>query len=204
MENLLVREQFEWTNIWCNNANDLILPRVLLIGDSIACGYSPIVIKQLQGKANVDRLGTSRSINDPVLIKETTLMLEDCNYIAVHFNNGLHGWHLDDEPYAKYLRQYTQLLQKLSNGAKLIWASTTPITVQDDTQNIDLEKNNKVLRRNALAEEIMQEYHIPISDLYQLVLNKAELRGADGYHYNADGQRVQGEAISELLLQFLK
>jgi hypothetical protein len=204
MENLLVREQFEWTNIWCNNANDLTLPRVLLIGDSIACGYSPIVIKQLQGKANVDRLGTSRSINDPVLIKETTLMLEDCNYIAVHFNNGLHGWHLDDEPYAKYLRQYTQLLQKLDNGAKLIWASTTPITVQDNTQNIDLEKNNKVLRRNALAEEIMQEYDISISDLYQLVLNKAELRGADGYHYNADGQRVQGEAISELLSQFLK
>lgn len=204
MENLLVREQFEWTNIWCNNANDLTLPRVLLIGDSIACGYSPIVIKQLQDKANVDRLGTSRSINDPVLIKETTLMLEDCHYIAVHFNNGLHGWHLGDEPYAKYLRQYTQLLQKLSNGAKLIWASTTPITVQGDIQTIDLEKNNKVLRRNALAEEIMHEYHIPISDLYQLVLNKAELRSADGYHYSADGQRVQGEAISELLLQFLK
>jgi hypothetical protein len=200
MENLLVREQFEWTNIWCNNANDLTLPRVLLIGDSIACGYSPIVIKQLQGKANVDRLGTSRSINDPVLIKETTLMLEDCLYIAIHFNNGLHGWHLDDKPYAESLQQYIQLLQKLSNGTKLIWASTTPITVQDDTQTIDLEKNNKVLRRNALAEEIMQECHIPISDLYQLVLNKAELRGTDGYHYNADGQRVQGEAISELLL----
>ena len=96
------------------------------------------------------------------------------------------------------------LLQKLDNGAKLIWTSTTPITVQNDTQTIDLEKNSKVLRRNALAEEIMQEYHIPISDLYQLVLNKVELRGADGYHYNADGQRVQGEAISELLLQFLK
>jgi len=202
MENLLVREQFEWMNIWCNNANDLTLSRVLLIGDSIVCGYSPIVIKQLQDKANVDRLGTSRSINDPVLIKETTLMLEDCSYIAVHFNNGLHGWHLDDEPYAKYLRQYTQLLQKLSNGAKLIWASTTPITVQDDTQTIDLEKNSTVIRRNVLAEEIMQEYHIPISDLYQLVLNKAELRSADGYHYNADGQRVQGEAISELLSQF--
>lgn len=76
MENLIVREQFEWTNIWCNNANDLTLPRVLLIGDSIACGYSPIVIKQLHEKANVDRLGTSRSINDQVLIKETTLMVE--------------------------------------------------------------------------------------------------------------------------------
>jgi hypothetical protein len=177
---------------------------VLLIGDSIACGYSPTFIKQLQDKVNVDRLGTSRSINDPVLIKETTLMLEDCHYIAIHFNNGLHGWHLDDRTYAESLRQYTQLLQKLGNSAKLMWASTTPITVQNDPQTIDLEKNSKVLSRNALAEEIMQEYHIPISDLYQLVLNKAELRGTDGYHYNGDGQRVQGEAISELLLQFLE
>lgn len=75
MENLLIREQFEWTNIWCNNANDLTLPRMLLIGDSIACGYSPIVIKQLQGKANVDRLGTSRSINDPVMFTYNFILI---------------------------------------------------------------------------------------------------------------------------------
>jgi hypothetical protein len=204
MENLVVREQFEWTNIWCNNANDLTLPRMLLIGDSIACGYSAVVIKHLQDKANVDRLGTSRSINDQVLIKETTLMIEDCNYTAIHFNNGLHGWHLDDKPYAESLRQYVQLLQKLGNGAKLIWASSTPITVQGDVKTIDLEKNNKVIRRNSLAEEIMGKYDIPINDLYQLVLNKAELRGADGYHYNSDGQNVQGDAVAKALLKFLE
>jgi lysophospholipase L1-like esterase len=203
MDNLVVREQFEWTNIWCNNANDLMLPRVLLIGDSIACGYSSMVIKQLQGKVNVDRLGTSRSINDQVLIKETALMVEDFHYIAIHFNNGLHGWHLDEKSYASNLRQYVQLLQRLDNSAKLIWASSTPITNQGDVKTLNTENNAKVIQRNSIAEKIMREYDIPINDLYQLVLGKAELRSDDGYHYNTDGQNMLGEEVAKVLSNVL-
>src|SRR3954470_22791998 len=69
------RESIEWCDIWISHANETNLPRVLLIGDSIARDYYPEVEKRLAGKAFVRRLTTSRFIADPVLLKETKLVL---------------------------------------------------------------------------------------------------------------------------------
>ena len=41
------REAIEWCNIWIPDANETKLPRVLLIGDSIAGGYGPKVADAL-------------------------------------------------------------------------------------------------------------------------------------------------------------
>src|SRR6478609_2306101 len=86
------REAIEWCDIWISHANETNLPRVLLIGDSIARDYYPEVEKQLAGKAFVARLATSRFIADPVLLKEIELVLEGTNFDIVLFNNGMHGW----------------------------------------------------------------------------------------------------------------
>src|SRR5690348_16931782 len=69
------RESIEWCDIWISHANETNLPRVLLIGDSIARDYYPEVEKQLAGKAFVARLATSRFVADPVLLKEIELVL---------------------------------------------------------------------------------------------------------------------------------
>ncbi len=199
MDNMLQKETFEWSNIWCDHANDASLPRVLLIGDSISVGYSPVVTDLLQGKVFVDRLGTSRSINDPVLAKETMIRLDEFRYRIIHFNNGLHGWHLPDPVYATALCEYTELLQRLGQGAKLVWASSTPVTVTNKPDTIDEEKNPQLLRRNARAAEIMGARGIPVDDLYQTVLGKADLRSPDGYHYNGEGQKVLGKAVAEAI-----
>jgi hypothetical protein len=195
----LVREQYEWSNIWWDCANDPKLPRVLLIGDSISCGYSAVVTKLLEGKYHVDRLGTSRSINDPVLIKETKMMLEDSKYVAIHFNNGLHGFHLDGPTYAAALDDYIALLKKLGGGAKLIWGSSTPITKGGDVNTLS-DGNAKVLERNAAALPIMERNGIPVDDLYQLVVGKSDLRAGDGYHYNGPGYDVLGKAVADAVL----
>src|SRR2546428_13700553 len=52
------RESIEWCDIWISHANETNLPRVLLIGDSIARDYYPEVEKRLAGKAFVARLTT--------------------------------------------------------------------------------------------------------------------------------------------------
>lgn len=88
MQGPVVKEQYEWLNIWWDCANDPALPRVLLIGDSIACGYSAVVTRELEGKYHVDRLGTSRSINDPVLLQATEMMLRACTKSQVRCYNG--------------------------------------------------------------------------------------------------------------------
>ena len=202
MDASVVKEQYEWSNIWWDCANDPGLPRVLLIGDSISCGYSPVVTALLQGQVHVDRLGTSRSINDPVLLKETTMMLEEYPYGAIHFNNGLHGFHLDGPAYAGGLREYVGLLERLRGGAQLIWASSTPITKGDDVNTLD-PQNEKVVARNALAAEIMQEHAVPMNDLYQCVVGKPDLRSPDGYHYNGAGYDALGQAVADALRKLL-
>ncbi|HEX2999481.1 MAG TPA: SGNH/GDSL hydrolase family protein, partial [Armatimonadota bacterium] len=175
MSDNLVREKYEWSNIWWDCADDKNLPRVLLIGDSISVGYGPTVTKLLEGKYHVDRLSTSRAVNDPILYKETRMMLVDNHYAAIHFNNGLHGFHLKGPEYDKALREYVDLLQKESGGAKLIWAASTPITAPNATDKLS-DSNAAVITRNELALKLMQERGIPVDDLYALMLGKADRR----------------------------
>ena len=200
MQGPVVKEQYEWFSIWWDCANDPALPRVLLIGDSIACGYSPVVTKELEGRYHVDRLGTSSSINDPVLLQATEMMLKQYQYAAIHFNNGLHGFHLDGPTYAVALREYVALIKRLAPDAKLIWANSTPITKSGEPQTLD-PKNEVVIARNILAAEVMQEQSIPTADLYAVVIGKPDLRSGDGYHYNEAGYEALGKAVTEALLK---
>lgn len=198
----VVHEKYEWSNIWWDCADDPTLPRVLLIGDSIACGYSGVVTRLLAGRYHVDRLGTSRSINDPVLAKQTVLMLQEWPYVAVHFNNGLHGFHLDDADYAAALREYLTLIRQHCGAAKLIWASSTPITCNGDP-TVLAEDNSVVTARNQRAAEVMTAEGVPVNDLYSVVLGKPELRVPDGFHYNAAGYELLGKAVAEAVLKAL-
>ncbi len=195
MDPALIRERSEWSNIWWDVANDRELPRVLLIGDSISVGYGGTVIEKLAGTAHVDRLSNSRNILDPIHLKETRLMLEDCRYAAIHFNNGLHGFHLTTAQYAQGLRAYVKLLRELAPDTPLIWASSTPITVNDHPEQL-AESNGTVLERNAAAAALMAELGVATNDLYTLVVAHPEWKTGDGYHFNGDGQRAQGEAVA--------
>ena len=202
-QDAIVRETSEWTSIWWDHADDPASDRVLLIGDSISVGYTKTVIERLDGVARVDRLANSKGVNDPALYKEIGYMLAEHAYRVIHFNNGLHGWHIPDDVYASSLKGMVQMLRWYSRGASLIWASSTPITAVDDPSALDAEKNPVVIRRNAIAREIMQSCDIPINDLYQVVLDRPELRSSDQYHFNPDGQTVQGEAVARILLSLL-
>jgi hypothetical protein len=198
MSEPVVREKYEWFNIWWDCADDDVLPRVLLIGDSISCGYSGVVTEALREKCHVDRLGTSRSLNDPVLLQATEMMLREFPYQAVHFNNGLHGFRLDGPTYSAALREYVALIRRAAPQAKLIWASSTPIT-ENGKPDALADSNEVVSARNALAAEVMQELGIPTNDLYSVVIGKAELRSPDGYHYSGDGYAALGKAVTEAL-----
>ena len=194
-----VRERYEWSNIWWDCADDPDLPRVLLVGDSISVGYGGTVIERLSGRAHVDRLSHSRSIIDRVLMVETRMMLEDNVYAAIHFNNGLHGWHLPTEAYADGLAAYVALLREAAPGAILWWASSTPVTRADNPAALDAEKNAVVVARNAAATATMETAGVPTHDLYQLVVGQPDWKTGDGYHFNEAGSRAMGEAVAAIL-----
>src|SRR5262245_41431470 len=95
------REFIEWCDIWISHANETNLPRVLLIGDSIARDYYPEVEKRLAGRAFVARLATSRFVADPVLLKEIEMVLNCTKFDVIVFNNGMHGWQHGEAEYRK-------------------------------------------------------------------------------------------------------
>jgi hypothetical protein len=70
---------------------------VLLIGDSIARDYYPVVEKRLAGKAFVARLATSRFVADG--FAERNRVGSDTKFEVIVFNNGMHGWQHGEAKY---------------------------------------------------------------------------------------------------------
>lgn len=94
-------EYFEWDSLWFDNAPDRKSDRVLVIGDSISCGYRIPLSKIADGKYFVDGLGTSKAVNNeffPLLVDYFISQMSNLKVIMV--NNGLHGWHLSEDEYA--------------------------------------------------------------------------------------------------------
>jgi len=201
MSKTIVRETYEWSNNWWDHAEDLSIGRVLLIGDSISCGYGPVVIKHLEGKVHIDRMANSRGVHDPILFREISIALDDFAYKVIHFNNGLHARHLSDEEYIEGLEIYIRLIEEHSQGAKLIWASSTPIRTTVKGYPLDEKLNGMVLRRNAAAAKIMEAHKIPINDLYSVVVGKPEFSAGDGYHYTQEGYQSLGKVVAEQIAE---
>ena len=118
------REGIEWCDIWIAHANETNLPRVLLIGDSIARGYYPAVESALGGKAYVARLATSAFLTDSMLHQQIALVLDNTRFDVIHFNNGLHGWQHSEAEYRRAFPGFLATIQKHAPKAKLIWAAT--------------------------------------------------------------------------------
>lgn len=191
----LARETIEWCNIWIPDANETKLPRVLLIGDSITGGYGPKVEEALKGKASVARLTTSKSIGDPVLLTEVALVLGQCRFDVVHFNNGLHGSGYSEEEYAKQFPELLATIRRHAAQAKLIWATTTPVR---ETGNLGAlaEQTKRVEARNNIAAGIVGSEKIAVDDLFGLVKDHPEYWSADGVHFNAQGIAAQAAQVA--------
>jgi lysophospholipase L1-like esterase len=190
----IAREAIEWCNIWIPDANEPKLPRVLLIGDSITGGYGPKVEEALKGKASVARLTTSKSIGDPVLLMEVALVLGQCRFDVVHFNNGLHGSGYSEEEYRQHFPELVATIRKHAAQAKLIWATTTPVR-QAGNLNVIAEDTKRVEARNKIAEGIVAREKIAVNDLFGLVKGHPEYWSADGVHFNAQGTAAQAAQV---------
>ncbi|MBI5091055.1 MAG: SGNH/GDSL hydrolase family protein [Candidatus Hydrogenedentes bacterium] len=188
------RENIEWLDTWVMAANGTKLPRVLLIGDSIARSYYPGVEKALQGKAECARLATSKSLCDPAFRKELALMLDDYEFAVIHINNGLHGWDYTEADYAKRLPEVLEFIHEHAKGAKIIWASTTPVRKAKAVTELD-PRTDRVRERNRIAESVAKAHSYPIDDLFTPVIDHPEYFSDDGVHFKAEGVDVLARLV---------
>ena len=179
------------------------LPRVLLIGDSISVGYTPGVRKLLEGKANVLRIPvnggpTSRGVE----------FLDDWlgagKWDVIHFNFGLHDikrmkngktditaeWQVGGEQYEKNLAALVQKLK--ATGARLIWASTTPVP-EGASGRI---KGDEVIV-NRIAEKVMKKHGVEIDDLYGCVLPHLDkYQRPQNVHFTDEGSGFLAQKVA--------
>ena len=191
------RESIEWCDTWISHANETNLPRVLLIGDSIARDYYPEVEKRLAGKAFVARLATSRFVADPVLLKEIESVLNGAKFDVIHFNNGMHGWQHSEAGYRKAFPKLIKTIRAHAPRAKLIWATTTPLrdgkAVTYDTKAE--YSDDRIAARNTIASEIVTAQKIPTNDLNAAVRGHPEYH-SDNVHFNIQGIKIQAAQVS--------
>ena len=197
-----MRERIEWCNIWVTGANQDDLPRVLLIGDSIVMGYSPVVEKQLKGKAHCARLATSKCAGDPAFLAEVELLLTQYRFRVIHFNNGLHGGAYTAEQYKAGLRDLIALFRKHAKGATLIWATTTPVRKRGHLGQF-AAGTKRVKERNAIAAALIAGTDILINDLFALVAPHPHYAGPDGTHFSPAGRAAQGNHVAATILKHL-
>lgn len=182
-------ETYEWDNVWWEQTSRNDASRVLYIGDSISCATRNIATFCSEGKILFDGFGTSKALDNPFLFDSIRMFAKQQQYCdVVIFNNGLHGWHLDDD--SQYPYWYEKAVKFLLDEFK-----DTPIVIVLTTSVSDAEREQRVKRRNEAAVKIAAKYGLPIIDLYSISVKFAEFRMDDGVHFYSDGYRKFAEQI---------
>lgn len=199
-----------------NPADDSVLPRVLLIGDSISIGYTVPVRNLLRGRANVHHVAGNCQ-DTAYSLGRIKAWVGTGRWDVIHFNWGIWDTHgllkktgrlmqPQDEPrYApgeivcrNEIDQYRTNLVKLvavlkGTGASLIWASSTPVTLRKG------DRFDDIARYNAAAAEIMRAGEIPVNDLYALTLSETANWQTDGCHFGPAGNARMGEQVAKFI-----
>jgi acyl-CoA thioesterase-1 len=180
-------------------------PRILLIGDSISMGYTPLVQEILKDKADVQRPKENCGETARGLAKMDAWLGEK-KWDIIHFNFGLHDLkYLDAQgkyvgpdqgkqvasvpQYEESLRQIVARLKK--TGAKLVWASTTPVPDGSAGRVLGDE-----LKYNEAAAKVMKENGVAINDLHKVVVSGPEgMQLPKNVHFSKEGYAVLARAV---------
>jgi hypothetical protein len=180
-------------------------PRVLLIGDSILNGYLKTTVAALDGKAYVDAW-----VNPYCQSEHTNMVLAEVlangPYDVVHFNMGLHGWpegRIKPGTFEPLTKAYVEVLKSRLPNAKLIWASSTPVTAKDKPADLDPEINPIIIEHNRMAAKVMAEMNVPVNDFYTLLVDKRDLARGDRFHWTAPAYKILSDRAVRSILQAL-
>lgn len=187
------------------------LPTVLILGDSISIGYTPVVRRLLEGVANVVRPAANCG-DTRAGLQHLEAWLGTTPWQVIHFNWGLHDLcyrhpesivygHRDKhrgalsvslEQYRENLRVLVRRLKR--TGAALVWGSTT-VVPQGEAGRFAGDE----LRYNAAAEAIMRSEGVAVDDLHALTCSFApDLFTVPGdVHFTKEGYERLGIQVAD-------
>jgi acyl-CoA thioesterase-1 len=193
------------------------LPRVLLIGDSISIGYTTRTQDALAGQANVLRIPENAGSTRDGLEKIDRWLARRPHWDVIHFNFGLHdlkkqksGSPNPDQldvtgavniPLAEYEANLEALVQRLKQtGARLIWASTTPIP-----EGSPGRVRGDEVAYNEAARRVMERNGVRINDLHACIQPSEAASFPPGdVHPNDPGKEILARQTAAEISQALK
>jgi lysophospholipase L1-like esterase len=187
------------SNAWDFVADDPKLPRVLLIGDSVSRGYTQATRKALAGRANVHRAPANCGSTVSGL-KNLDVWLGDGKWDVIHFNFGIHDRAAKPDEYEQRLETIVKRLK--ATGAKVIWASTTPIP--PDTKS-GPEATEAIVEKNRIAAALMARHGVAIDDLFTSITpHLAKVQNPKDVHFNSEGYQLLGQQVAASIEAALK
>ncbi len=193
------------------DSDNPLLPRVMIIGDSISVGYTDGVRAELAGKANVYRVqGNAGPSSSGVQQVDKWIASGTGRWDVIHFNFGLHDVKLgtggkDNQPYPTadghqvaaddYERNLRQIVAQLKpTGATLIWCSTTPIP----QGKLDPPRRpGDELIYNQIARKVMLENGVTINDLHAAALShQPGIQQPANVHFTKEGSAVLARHVA--------
>jgi hypothetical protein len=174
------------------------LPRVLLIGDSVSRGYTLAARQALAGKANVHRAPENCGPTANGL-KKIEIWLGDGKWDVIHFNFGIHDRATSAADYRQRLETLVARMKK--TGAKLIWASTTPIP--PDTKD-GPKAAEQIFEKNRIAAEVMAKEGVAVDDLCAFITpHVAKVQNPKDVHFTGEGYELLGKQVATAIGQAL-
>ena len=194
-------------------------PRVLILGDSISMGYTPLVKAAMNEQAYVTRpntncAGTTKGIAEI----DRWLEIDGGKWDVIHFNFGLHDLkrvqpgtlknsndptHENQAPIATYEKQLREIVGKLKKtGAKLVFATTTPVPKGGVEPHRDVTGPNEY---NEIALKIMNENDIAVNDLFAFAAPiEEEIMKPVDVHFKPGGSKKLAEKVVEAISKEIK
>jgi lysophospholipase L1-like esterase len=189
-------------------------PKVLIIGDSISIGYTPVVQELLSGEAAVERVAGNAADT-----RNTLAHLDDWlargTFRVVSLNCGLHDLKFSEAnktfqvPIEEYKKNLPLIVERVrQSGARVVWVATTPV---DDLRHARRlagfsRYERDVEEYNAAAAAIMKKMGVPVCDLHKAAVKAGEdnLLAPDGVHYTDSGYRLLGGKVAAAIQRELK
>ncbi|MBM3892455.1 MAG: SGNH/GDSL hydrolase family protein, partial [Verrucomicrobia bacterium] len=110
--------------------------------------------------------------------------------------------HDRNTPISDYTQRLEQLIAQMKKtGAKLIWASTTPIP------DVPTQKQTaaSIVARNKAAAELMKKHGIATDDLFTFITpHLAKVQNPNDVHFNSEGYDLLGKQVAAAIQSALK
>ena len=186
---------------------DAKLPRVLLIGDSILGGYHTKTAELLRDKVGLDVWITPKHVGSGDLRTEMKTVFAENTYDVVLFNDsGLHAWQVGRIPEGKYeplLRAHLASLREFVPKAKLVFATTTPMTTKTKPIEVDTEFNPVIVERNKIAMKVMEDNDVPVADFYGILAKKLDMAAGDRFHWTKPAYELLAQCAATRIAEAL-